>query len=140
MTCHKLNDCICVNLFLACVLLVYLSVFIATVHAVLVTIAFFSPPKFFLYFWLLWVFVAVCGLSLVVASGHYSSLQCAGFSLRWLLPRAPGHVGFSSCGTKGLRCSTAFGIFPDQGLNQCLLHWQVDSHPLYHQGCLTAVS
>ena len=37
------------------------------------------------YFWLRWVFVAACGLSPVVASGGYSSLQCAGFSLRWLL-------------------------------------------------------
>ena len=39
----------------------------------------------FIYFWLRWVFVAVHGLSLVVASRGYSSLQCAGFSLRWLL-------------------------------------------------------
>ena len=28
----------------------------------------------------------------------------------------------------------AYGIFPDQGLDLCLLHWQVDSYPLYHQG------
>ena len=26
------------------------------------------------------------------------------------------------------------GIFPDQGSNLCLLHWQVDSLPLSHQG------
>ena len=26
------------------------------------------------------------------------------------------------------------GIFLDQGLNLCLLHWQVDSLPLSHQG------
>ena len=26
------------------------------------------------------------------------------------------------------------GIFPTQGLNSCLLHWQVDSLPLGHQG------
>ena len=42
----------------------------------------------FIYFWLLyifWVFVAARGLSLVVANGGYSSLQCAGFSLPWLL-------------------------------------------------------
>ena len=26
----------------------------------------------FIYFWLLWVFIAACGLSLVVASGGYS--------------------------------------------------------------------
>ena len=40
---------------------------------------------FFFYFWLRWVFVAAHGLSLVVASRGYSSLQCAGFSLQWLL-------------------------------------------------------
>ena len=36
-------------------------------------------------FWLCWVFVAVGRLSLVATSGGYSSLRCAGFSLRWLL-------------------------------------------------------
>ena len=40
---------------------------------------------FFFNFWLHWVFIAVCGLSLVVESGGYFSLWCAGFSLRWLL-------------------------------------------------------
>ena len=39
----------------------------------------------FIYFWLRWVFIAVRGLSLVVASGGYSLLQYAGFSLQWLL-------------------------------------------------------
>ena len=33
-----------------------------------------------------------------------------------------------------LRCSTACGIFPDQGLNPRPLHWQPDSYALYHQG------
>ena len=39
------------------------------------------------YFWLCWVFVAVLGLSLVVASGGPSLLWCAGFSSEvwWLL-------------------------------------------------------
>ena len=57
----------------------------------------------FIYFWLRWVFVAVCSLSLVVASGGYSSLRCAGFSLWWLLVlRSTGsrHVGFGSCGMR----------------------------------------
>ena len=40
---------------------------------------------FLIYFWLHRVFVAVCGLSLVAASGGYSLSQCTGFSLRWLL-------------------------------------------------------
>ena len=31
-------------------------------------------------------------------------------------------------------CSTACGIFPDQGSNPCPLHWQADSQPLRHQG------
>ena len=34
----------------------------------------------------------------------------------------------------GLSCSTACGIFLDQGLNPCPLHWQVDFYPLHHQG------
>ena len=58
--------------------------------------------KNFFYFWLCWVFIAARRLSLVVVSGGYSSLQCAGFSLRWLLllrSTGPRHVGFSSCGT-----------------------------------------
>ena len=33
-----------------------------------------------------------------------------------------------------LGCSMACGIFLDQGLNPCLLHWQADSSPLSHQG------
>ena len=37
------------------------------------------------FFWLCWVFVAVCGLSLVLASGGYSLLRHRGFSLPWLL-------------------------------------------------------
>ena len=41
---------------------------------------------FFLnYFLLCWVFIAVHGLSLIVASREYSSLQCLSFSSRWLL-------------------------------------------------------
>ena len=39
----------------------------------------------FIYFWLRWVFVVARGLSLVAVSGGYSSLQCTGFLLRWLL-------------------------------------------------------
>ena len=35
---------------------------------------------------------------------------------------------------EGLSCSKACVIFLDQGLNPCLLHWQVDSLPLSHQG------
>ena len=34
----------------------------------------------------------------------------------------------------GPSCPAACGIFPDQGLNPCSLHWQADSQPLRHQG------
>ena len=36
--------------------------------------------------------------------------------------------------THGLSCSEACGVFPDQGLNPCLLNWQVNFLPLSHQG------
>ena len=55
------------------------------------------------FFWLCWVFIAAHGLSLVAASGGYSLLWCAGFSLWWLLllwSTGSRHVGFSSCGTR----------------------------------------
>ena len=42
------------------------------------------------------------GFSLLAASGDYSSLWCASFSLRWLLllwNTGSRHAGFSSCGT-----------------------------------------
>ena len=63
-------------------------------------------PFFFLiylFFGLLWVFVAVSELSLVVASGGYSSLCCTGFSLLCLLllwSTGSRHSGFSSRSTQ----------------------------------------
>ena len=67
----------------------------------------FSSFFFFLInlfiFGCVWVFVAVCGLSLVAVSGGYSLLQCAGFSLRWLLllwSTGSRCAGFSSCGAQ----------------------------------------
>ena len=59
----------------------------------------------FIYFWLCWVFIAVRGLSLVLASGGYSSLQCTGFSLWWLLllwSTGSRRMGFSSRGSPAL--------------------------------------
>ena len=76
------------------------------------------------------------GLSPVVASGDHSSSRCAGLSLsRPLLLRSTGSRRASSViGAHGPSCSTACGIFPDQGSNPCPLHWQADSQPLRHQG------
>ena len=45
------------------------------------------------------------GFSLVAASGGYSSLQCTGFSLQWLLllqNTGSRSTGFSSCGSQAL--------------------------------------
>ena len=62
---------------------------------------FFLFINLFIYdFWLRWVFIAACGLSLVAASGGYSSLRCMGFSFRWLLllwSTDFRRAGFSSC-------------------------------------------
>ena len=75
---------------------------------------FFNLCILFIYFWLRWVFVAARGLSLAAASRGYSSLWCAGFSLRWLLllqSMGSRHAGFSSvtrrlsiCGSRALEC------------------------------------
>ena len=91
-------------------------------------ILFFKNIYIFVCFWLCWVFVGARGLFLVVASGSYSSLWCAGFSLQWLLLlRSTGsrHVdsvvvahGLQSTGSvvvgHGVSCSAACGIFLDQ--------------------------
>ena len=56
-------------------------------------------------YWLRWVSVAMHGLSLVAASGGYSSLWRVGFSLRWLLllqSTGSRHAGFSRCGSWAL--------------------------------------
>ena len=96
----------------------------------------------FIYLWLCWVFVSVRGLSPVAASRGHSSSRCASLSLsRRLLLRSTGSRRAGSViVAQGPSCSAACGIFPDQGLNLCPLHWQADSQPLRHQGSRRAVS
>ena len=95
------------------------------------------------YLWLCWVSVAA-GLfsSCSPQASHGCGFPCCGAqSLR--------HLGFNSFSSRtlehslnsqpppvahGFSCSWACGIFPDQGLKLCLLHWQVNSLPLSHQG------
>ena len=76
------------------------------------SLGFLTPWFFFLindfmYSWLccIWivVFVSVHGISLVAMSRVYPSLQCEGFSLRWLLLQwsmGPGARGLCSCGSQ----------------------------------------
>ena len=70
-----------------------------------------SESLSFFFFNFIYLFIFGCvgpsllheGFSLVAASGGYSSLQCMGFSLRWLLllqSTGPRCMGFSSCGTR----------------------------------------
>ena len=57
---------------------------------------------------------------------------------------AVGHLDFSSCNTwaqlLGHTSSSTCEVFLTQGLNPCLLHWQVDSLPRSHQGSPSWVS
>ena len=65
-----------------------------------------------------------------------SWLQCVGFSLEWfVLSQSSGSRCDSSVVVAHrFSCSVACGIFLDQGSNWCILHWQADSYPPYHQG------
>ena len=104
---------------------------------------FFLKREGFLFIYLfIYLFLAVFGLrfvrglSLVVASGGHSSSRCAGLSLsrRHLLQGTGSRCASSVIVAHGPSCSTACGIFPDQGSNPCPLRWQADSQPLRHQG------
>ena len=93
--------------------LILLSAFLLEVH-IESTIGFFLKILF-IYFWLRWVFIAACGLSLVAESRGYSLLRCTGFSLRWLLllqSTGSRHMGFSSCGTRA-------SVVVAHGLSSC---------------------
>ena len=66
--------------------------------------------------------------------------QALGLELQWLrqLDSAVAVPGLQNTVSivvvNGLSCSIECGVFLDQGLNPCPLHWQVGSLPLYHQG------
>ena len=87
-------------------------------------------------------FCCCTGFSLVVASRLLSSCSvrashCGGFSCCGA--RALGRVGFSSCGSWALehRLIVALQHVLSSCIresNLCLLHWQVDSSQLSHQG------
>ena len=93
-------------------------------------------------FWLCWVFIAVCGLCLVAMSRNYSSLQCMGVSLWWLLLlQSTGSrcMGFRNCGAWAqlLRCINLVALrhvgsswTRDQACVPCigrqiLIHWAI---------------
>ena len=71
-----------------------------------------------------------CGEQGLLSSCGPWAFHCSGFSCcgAW------GPETGSAVVTQGLSCLSACGIFLDQGLNPCPLHWQVDSQPLDHKG------
>ena len=92
------------------------------------------------------IYLVLTLLGLCCCMGFFSSYsvwasRCGGFPCCEV--QALGHMGFSSCGSKALEhslnsyrlnCSAACGIFPAQGSNSCLLHWQAGSLLLSHPG------
>ena len=115
-----------------------LGIYISSVWSVCVVCSLFSQVKTFLlkillfilfiYFWLRWVFVAARGLSLVAVSSLLIAVAslAAEHELQARRLQQLWHAG-SVVVAHGLSCSAACGIFLDQGLNLCPLHWQVDS-------------
>ena len=89
-----------------------------------------------IYFWLCLVFFGAHGLSLVVVSRGYSLVAMLRLltAVASLLVEHGLHSTGSGVVTQGLSCLSPCGVFPDQGLNSCPLHWQADSQPLDHQG------
>ena len=92
-----------------------------------------------IYFWPSWVFLAArallgCGewglLTSVASPAVEQGLQGADLQQLWLRPESPG----SAVVAHGPCCSTACGIFPDQGLDLRLPHWPAGSLPLSRQG------
>ena len=78
-------------------------------------------------------------LFIEVDSPIYSVCQCYFFFFAiflWSFFDCIGSLLFcwtiSCCREHRLSCSGACGIFPDQGLNPCLLNWQADSYPLHY--------
>ena len=89
---------------------------------------------------------AHCCFGLFSSCSEWWLVSSAGMPLQWLLllqspgPGAPGpqklqHMR-SVVVAPRLSCSAPRGIFLDKGSNPYLLHWQMNSLPLNHQGRL----
>ena len=68
---------------------------------------------------IIYLFIFGCNGSLVLCTGFFQSQQAGAIPQLWC-------EGFSSCGTDA-QLPEACGIFPEQGLNPCSLHWQADT-------------
>ena len=111
----------------------------------------FKKINLCIYFWLCWDFVLLHRLSLIAVRGatlpcgaqtsYCSGFSCGGaraLSIPVSVVAAPRLQSLGSVVVvHRLSCSAACGIFPDQESNLRPLHWQMDSHPLCHQGSPT---
>ena len=81
--------------------------------------------------------VSVCGL-LIAGASLVAELRALSLQELWYVGSIVVASELQSTGaivrTHWFSCSAACEIFLDQGLNPYLLHWQVDSLPLNHQG------
>ena len=83
--------------------------------------------------WQLLFFAGLLSLRSTGSREHsLQQLQHVGsvIAVSWLQSTVPGVLAHR------LSCSSAYGFFPDQGLNRHPLHWQADSLQLSHQGSL----
>ena len=72
-------------------------------------------------------------LSPVVENGEYSPVAVCGLLVVVTSLAVEHRLDSGSTGAHSVAC----GIFPDQGSNPCLLHWQEASLPVGRQGNLT---
>ena len=108
--------------------------------------------KIFLNFYFIYLFLAAPSLCCFCTGFLWlheaaATPRCGGFCCRAqaLGAQAPvvaahGLQSVGSVAAHGLSCSAPCGIFLDQGLNLCPLHWRADSYPLRHQGNLRRYS
>ena len=92
----------------------------------LVLLSFFKN-NFCLFIYLFWTVLGPCCCAQALSSRSkqgLSALWRAGVSLQSIGSR---RAGFVAAG-RGLGCSAACGIFPDQEQKPRPLHWQADSH------------
>ena len=96
--------------------------------------------RFFIFIYLFWLHCAgfsSCGERGLIFGAQAS--HCGNFLRRGAQALALAGRGLRVVAHR-LSCSAAYGVFLDQGTNPCLLHWQVDSLSLSHQGSPVLVS
>ena len=101
--------------------------------------------NFICLFYLLWLLWVLTAHRLVSSCSGRGSSPAAGLRLLPAVPsphgaRSPGCVGsrLQSTGSgvvaRSLAAVWVCGVFPEQGQNPCLLHWQANALPQSHRG------